>query len=176
MQREEKRGWSRRGGQAAESSLTWWCYLLGVIYATLKRWLIIRAQPRLSFVFRVSKCFSEAVLAGQPRKEGNVHDALVSACARVCVCIWSHMTMTCIRVSRNACGCTSVVTLNQISSAPCVFLYTCVYSCGYIRKTDGVSGERPEIFDPNAYFHILAFSEESPGRNVTRPVFLLVYR
>lgn len=61
-----KIGWSCRGGHAAESSLTWWCYLLRVIYAGLKRWWITRALPRLSFVFRVSKCSIEAVLNGQP--------------------------------------------------------------------------------------------------------------
>lgn len=82
VQSEEKIGWGCRGGHAAESSLTWWCYLLRVIYARLKRWWITRALPRLSFVFRVGKCSIEAALGGQPhilegekwkRKHTHVH-------------------------------------------------------------------------------------------------------
>lgn len=63
---QEKILGSCRGGCAAESSLTWWCYLLRVIYARLKRWWITRALARLSFVCRVSVCCIEALLVGQP--------------------------------------------------------------------------------------------------------------
>lgn len=133
----KKIGWSCRGGQAAESSLTWWCYLLGVIYATLKRWLIIRAEPRLAFVFRVSKwsCIGwSAPFVLEGRK-----CALHFMCVCVCVCKCSDISMTysiagtCMLHA--ACVCIFVVI--SVSLYICV----CLFVCSERLKTVRVSGE-----------------------------------
>lgn len=157
-----KIGWSCRGGHAAESSLTWWCYLLRVIYAGLKRWWITRALPRLSFVFRVSKCSIEAVLNGQPRtlqEEREWERARRNTQSR------SWKTGTDTRVASpyvHICRRSPLSTLHlQGNVCPLVHVFVCMFS---LRKTEdwrGLKG-RPEIFDLNTYFHILVMSEGAP--------------
>lgn len=93
MQTGGKIGRTCRGGHADESSLTWWCYLLRVIYARLKRWWITGALPRSSFVFEVSKCSIEAVIFGQPHVERGCRCA--DGCTLILLHVWYLLCTLC---------------------------------------------------------------------------------
>lgn len=119
VQSEEKIGWSCRGGHAAESSLTWWCYLLRVIYARLKRWWITRALPRLCFVSGLV-----SVSDGQPHTF-KVEDI------NVCMQIHTRAAMA-ICVSCTVCACNSLFSFEYtVFARQCVPFSTrvCLHVC-----------------------------------------------
>lgn len=106
-----------------------------------------RALPRLSFVFRVSKCSTEAVLAGQfyVQKKGK--------------CKWPYLCViprTRFFVLLWVCG------ICQASCALSVHVFGYMFALRKPEDQPGLEG-RPENFDLNIYFPILVMSEGAPS-------------